>query len=235
MKNVRLIGLIALFFGGVSIVLAQSVKPLPLPSLDAEQSQRWVVKFAPLSLFDPNNTVQFGIERLLGQHQSIQAEFGYGPQAMNLWRNSTSSRYSDNEIWRGRAEWRYYWHGGPIGSYMALEGLYLQKNAYENGTVGIGCETGPCQYYQLYSSPIAKRVWAGHLKFGRQFPLSPDKRFLADFYGGLGVRWSTLDRSSVPGGLYYFQSNGISLVDPFSYTPHPTISLSYGIKFGYSF
>ncbi|MVM37497.1 hypothetical protein GO730_07520 [Spirosoma sp. HMF3257] len=110
-----LIWLLAFLFGGVAPALAQTEKPMPLSSIFAEHSQRWVVKFAPLSLIDPSNTIQFGIERLVGQHQSIQAEFGYGWQGMNLWDVSQRSRYTDMKIWRGRAEWRYYWHGGLLG------------------------------------------------------------------------------------------------------------------------
>ncbi len=237
MKNIRLLWLLAWLLGGKSVAQSQIGKllPLPLSTIDAEQSQRWVVKFAPLSLFDPNNTIQFGIERLVGQHQSIQAEFGYGWLGMNLWRTTQDSRYSDNEIWRGRAEWRYYWHGGPLGSYIALEGLYKQVNARENGTIGLGCDTGPCQYYQLYSAPISKKVWAGHVKFGRQFRLLPNSnRLLADFYGGLGVRWSSLEQIPIPqNGFFYYKPSG--LFNLFSTTPYAAISISYGVKIGFSF
>lgn len=235
MRTHRILDLLACVVTGISSALAQSEKPLPLHPFYAEQSQRWVVKFAPTSLIDPSNTIQFAIERLVGQHQSIQAEFGYGWQGMDLWDVSQRSRYTDMKIWRGRAEWRYYWRGGPIGSYIALEGLFKQTNAFENGTVGKGCDTGPCQYYQMYSAPINKRVWAGHLKFGRQFPLSRNNRFLGDFYGGLGIRWYDLDRSHVPDGLSFYDPYRAILLDPFSGPIRPTLSLSYGIKFGYSF
>lgn len=235
MRTHPLIWLLAFLFGGVAPALAQAEKPMPLASIFAEQSQRWVVKFAPLSLIDPSNTIQFGIERLVGQHQAIQAEFGYGWQGMNLWDVSQRSRYTDMKIWRGRAEWRYYWHGGPIGSYIALEGLFKQTSAYEHGTVGKGCDAGPCQYYQIYSAPIAKQVWAGHVKFGRQFPLSPNNRLMADFYGGFGVRGSRLDRSAVPDGLSFYESYGVNLFDPFTDLNRLVLSISYGIKFGYSF
>ena len=231
MKTVYLIGLLTLLAG---VAQAQVINPDPLYATRQESARRWVVKFAPLSLFDPSNTVQVGIERMLGQRQAIQIEFGYGWQGLNLWRNSQSSRYSDTEIWRGRAEWRYYWRGGPIGSYMAVEGLYKRINAFEHGTVGIGCTNGPCQYYQLYTSPISKYVWAGHLKFGRQFRLSPNNdRLVGDFYGGIGVRGNTLDRTFQPDGFYYYQSSG--LFDLFSSTRYAVISVSYGMKIGYSF
>ena len=225
MTIVRLLAGLTLVFGRMLATEAQTLTPYPPGITHAEPMQRWVVKFAPLSLFDPSNTVQFGLERLLGQHQAVQVEFGYGWQGMNLWRSSQSSRYTDTEIWRGRAEWRYYWRGGPIGSYMALEGLYKQVNAYEHGTIGVGCTTGPCQYYQRYSLPITKHVWGGHLKFGRQFSLMPSNRLLADVYGGLGVRWNTIERASRPDGLSYYQPGGFIVFDPFSSTPYAQISV----------
>ena len=235
MSIYRLYWLLAFLFKGALVAVAQTEKPLPLSPVYAEQSQRWVVKLAPLSLLDPSNTIQIGLERMVGQHQSIQAEFGYGWQGMDLWDVSQRSRYTDTKVWRGRAEWRYYWHGGPVGSYMALEGLFKQTNAFENGTVGKGCETGACQYYQIFSAPITKQIWAGHVKFGRQFALSRNNRLLADFYGGVGVRWGTLDRSMVPEGFPFYGSYGTNLLNLFTDPSRPTASLSYGIKFGYSF
>lgn len=235
MKTFRQLWLFVWLMGQGLVAYAQIEKPLPLSTIDTEQSQRWVVKFAALSLIDPSNTIQFGVERMVGKHQSIQAEFGYGWQGMNLWDVSQRARYTDIKTWRGRAEWRYYWHGGPIGSYVALEGLFKQTDAFEHGTVGVGCESGPCQYYQMYSAPISKRIWAGHVKFGRQFSLSPNNRLVADFYGGIGVRWASLDNSTVPEGLPFYGSYGINFLNVFSIPNQSTPSISYGIKLGYSF
>jgi hypothetical protein len=235
MKIRRLLGAVALFVAYSLTTHAQPITPMPLPAIDAYRNPQWVVKFAPLSLLDPSNTIQFGLERMIGEHQSIQIEVGYGWQGMNLWQSSQSSRYSDTENWRGRAEWRYYWRGGPIGSYIAVEGLYKQVTAQENGTIGIGCDTGPCQYYQLFSSPISKHVWGGHLKFGRQLALSSNNRLVADFYGGLGIRGNTIERTPRPVGFYYFQPRGFTLFDPFSTTSKTLISISYGLKVGYAF
>ncbi|AUD03853.1 hypothetical protein [Spirosoma pollinicola] len=235
MKPFSLLFLLGLFLALSQSARSQQTSSFSISDSKVERNSSWVVKFAPLSLLDPSNTIQFGLERFMGSHQSLQIEAGYGRQSMNLWQTSQESRYSNTENWRGRAEWRYYWKGGPLGSYLAIEGLYKQVTAYENGTVGIGCETGQCQYYQRFSSPIAKRVWAGHLKFGRQFPLSPNNRLVADFYGGLGVRWNSVDRTIQPDSYYYYQARGYTLFDPFSYTPYPRISISYGIKFGYAF
>ncbi|GAB2535486.1 hypothetical protein GCM10027085_27760 [Spirosoma aerophilum] len=229
----RLVALLTLLSAGPLSLLAQPISRLP--TLETEREPKWVVQFAPLSLFDPSNTIQFGVERMIGQRQSIHIEAGYGWQGMNLWQTSTSTRYTNTENWRGRIEWRYYWRGGPIGPYVAMEGLFKQVTAREQGTVGVGCDLGDCQYYQRFSSPITKHVWGGHVKFGRQFFLSPNHRLVGDFYGGLGVRWRSLDRYVQPANYYYYESRGFTLFDPFTNSPYPIISLSYGIKLGYAF
>ena len=237
MKSYCLIGLLMLIFGQASAVRAQRIEPDPIYSTHAQPARPWVVKFAPLSLFDIDNTVQFGFERLVSQHSAVQLELGYGPQGMNLWQSSQNERYSDREIWRGRAEWRYYLDktNQPRGRYVALEGFYKQVNVRESGTVGVGCTTGPCQYYQVFSSPLQKYVWGGHVKFGRQFALLANDRLLADFYLGLGFRRRIIDRFQPDGDSFYYRSAGLTLFDSFSSIPYALISLSYGAKIGYSF
>lgn len=236
MKTIRWIGLVCLCLTYQLTGKAQPVEPLPFPTPATRHIQKWVVKVAPFSLLDPTNTIQFGLERLINERHSIHAEVGYGWEGINLWRNTrySRSRYSGIENWRGRAEWRYYWRGGLPGPYVALEGLYKQVTAHESGTVGIGCETGQCQYYQLFTRPISKYVWGGHVKVGRQFVLFNNERLVGDFYGGIGLRKNTVERAVQPDGLYYYSGSGF-LVDPFSYNRYAIVSLSYGLKIGYTF
>lgn len=157
-----------------------------VPTL-GDASARWVVKVAPLSLFDLDNTVQFGVERVLGGRSSVQAEGGYGWPGLQY---SREYNYGDKEVWRGRAEWRIYNRVNvrPRGSYFAIEGFYKQVNARETGTIGRGCNNGffGCQYFQQYNSVAQKFVVGGHIKWGHQFRI--DDRWLFDFYVGIGLR-----------------------------------------------
>lgn len=238
MKFLRLIGLSALFFGSGSASWSQRIDPDPLNSTRAEPVRRWVVKLAPLALFDIDNTIQFSLERLIGQHSAVQIELGYGGQGMNLWQSSQNERYSNRETWRGRAEWRYYFTktNQPRGRYVAVEGFYKQVNVRESGTVGVGCTNGPCQYYQLFSSPLQKYVWGGHVKFGSQMaPIRDNNRLLLDVYVGLGFRRRIVERFQPSGDSFYYRSAGFSLFDSFSGTPYTLISLSYGAKIGWAF
>lgn len=238
MKPFCLVWLLALLFGRAPALRAQRIEPDPLYSTHAQPTRPWVVKFAPLSLFDIDNTIQFGLERLVGQHSAVQLELGYGGQGMNLWQSSQNERYSAREIWRGRVEWRYYLDktNEPRGRYVALEGVYKQVNVRESGTVGVGCKGGPCQYYQLFSSPLQKYVWGGHVKFGSQMtPIRDNNRLLLDVYLGLGFRRRMIERFQPDGDTFYYRSAGLTLFDSFSLTPYTLISVSYGAKIGYSF
>ena len=241
----RLILLFTLLASLTATVQAQVLTPAnesdPYPLRPAERDPKWVIKFAPLTLFDPDNTVQVGVERLLGQQHAVQVEMGYGWQGINLWQNSQNRRYSDREVWRGRAEYRYYFNraDAPVGPYVAAEGFYKQVNARESGTTGIGCGTNdatfrPCQYYRMFTSPVSKNVWGGHIKIGRQFSISPDDRLLIDIYTGLGFRRSNVERFGRPSGVYYYGSAGYSLFDAFSPQTYAVLSVAYGFKIGYS-
>lgn len=238
MKTPHLIGLLALWLAYADVSWAQRTYPFPQIEPHTEPSRQWVVKFAALSLFDPDNTIQFGVERLFGQHNAVQLELGYGFQGMNLWQYTQNERYSNREVWRSRLEWRYYFTPTqePRGRYIAIEGFYKQVNVRENGTVGVGCYAGPCQYYQQFSAPLEKYVWGGHIKYGRQFRLVPENnRLLADIYLGLGFRRRTIDRFQRPDTSYYYGPGSYNLFDSFATTPYTLISIAYGAKIGYAF
>jgi len=86
----------------------------------------------------------------------------------------------------------------------------------------------------LFTAPMSKHVWGGHIKIGRQFSLSPDNRLLLDFYTGLGYRRSNVERFGRPSGVYYYGSAGYNLFDAFTPQPYPVISVAWGFKIGYS-
>ncbi|WP_338867904.1 hypothetical protein WBJ53_16095 [Spirosoma sp. SC4-14] len=238
MKISLLIGLLI----GLSDLLftanAQSVSSVPNSQNAQGYLPRWIVKFAPLSLIDPSNTIQFGVERVVSQQNSLQAEFGYGWQGINAWNRGNETRYSNFEVWRGRAEWRHYWRRAPapIGGYTAIEGLYRRDNAMEHGTVGIGSSLDiyQYQYYQMYSLPISNQVWALTVKVGRQFSMSANNRLLGDFYMGLGYRTGTTSQPHRPDGYNYYYPSGL-IIDPFNLNRYPNLNASFGIKVGYAF
>ncbi len=186
-----------------------------------DASARWVVKIAPLFILDPDNTVQFGVERTLGGRSSVQVEGGYGWPGFQYYRPYNYGwpgfqyyrpyNYSDREVWRGRAEWRIYSRVNvrPRGGYFAIEGFYKQVNAIESGTIGRACGGGfNCQYFQQYRSTAQKFVTGGHLKWGVQFRLDDD--WLFDLYLGVGLRSVSVQyfRPEFPDAQTYRSYNG---------------------------
>ncbi|GAB3699519.1 hypothetical protein GCM10027592_25670 [Spirosoma flavus] len=237
MKSLRIFLIMSVLSGSTYVSYGQRIEPDPGTDLAIETARKWAVKFSLLSLLDPDNTIQFGVERMLNRRQSLQLETGYGWQGMNLWENSRNGRYRDREVWRGRLEWRYFFNptGQPRGRYVAVEGFYKQVNLRESGTVGIGCATGMCQYYQLFTAPLQKYVWGAHVKIGRQFQFIPtNNHWLFDVYLGLGFRRRIVESYRPAADTYYYRSTGINLFDTFNATPATLFSMSYGFKLGFA-
>lgn len=162
---------------------------------------RWVLKVAPMALFDLDNTIQVAAERLLVGRHSLQAEFGYGIQALNLY-SYRREEYENFEVWRGRFEWRRYsgryrlyrnphFSEPPIGRYFAVETFFKQLTVLNNMAVGRDCVDGNCAYFQRGIYPMYRTVWGAHAKIGRQYVLEmpSDNRFLLDLFIGIGFRY----------------------------------------------
>ncbi|WP_288428315.1 DUF3575 domain-containing protein [uncultured Spirosoma sp.] len=199
-------------------------------------TRSWVLKVAPLSLLDLSSTIQAAVEGVVAPNQSVQLELGYGWQAMNPWLAPNQERYSRYKVWRGRAEWRYYWRRGQalFGTYTAIEGLYKRENALEKAVTAVYGEPGLVQYYRQSSLPISKDVYGINVKVGRQFPLLPNGRLVFDIYTGLGLRARTILRTDLPNG-YQLTRQPIVDIGPFTtYGGASLFSLSAGFKIGYA-
>lgn len=218
-----------------SLLLSGAVRAQVNPTVPGP-IRSWVLKVAPLSLLDFSSTIQGAVEGVVAPNQSVQLELGYGWQAMNPWLAPNQERYSRYEVWRGRAEWRYYWRGGqaPFGVYTAIEGLYKRENALEKAVMAIYGEPGPVQYYRQSSLPISKNVFSISVKVGRQFPLLPNGRLVFDIYTGLGLRARSIQRTDLPMG-YQLTRQPIVDIGPFTtYGGASLFSLSAGFKIGYA-
>ncbi|MCE7070740.1 hypothetical protein LZG74_10520 [Dyadobacter sp. CY327] len=158
--------------------------------IDAETAQKHViVKFAPLSLVDFDNAVQFGVEVPLGTTgMSLQQDLGYGPAAMNTWYSQGVDR-PNKEIFKSRTQLRYYYlTRRRMKPYIAGE-LLLKKVIYrDNKWVGMECEQpwGNCDYLENTLIKTRRMVHAGHAKAGMQFYFS--SRIALDLFAGLGFR-----------------------------------------------
>lgn len=223
---------------GFTGLQAQGLKPFPTAEPDTDPARQWVIKFAPLSLVDPDNTIQFGIERLLGRRYSVQAEVGYGGQDFSFWDTSRDGLYTNKKIGRGRAEWRLYFsrEQRPLGIYFAIEGLYKRINALEKTVNGIPCLKSPCVPGLADTAPVIKQVWGGHLKIGYQYSVSSENRLLVDVYFGLGARYRLADRPDLLMGIILEEPPNLFNIPPaFPVSPEIRESVSMGVKLGYAF
>jgi hypothetical protein len=225
----------------------------PVDSLIPTMAQRppvarWVIKFAPLSLFDVTNTIQFGVEHLQQRGRGAwQVEVGYGSGTFALYPlYKNGDRQRSLETWRGRAEYRLYekssqrWGGPsyrrPRGNYVAFEGFFKQVNNREAGSVGQGCEDGSCRYYQYYQTPVMTYNVGGHVKVGTQFWLSSNREgghWLMDIYGGLGFRLIATERPGLPAdGQQRYSQN----YEVFDYQSGRSVipSITMGLKLGFA-
>ncbi|MCF2504791.1 DUF3575 domain-containing protein [Dyadobacter sp. CY107] len=202
--------------------------------IDAESAKKHViVKFAPLALFDFDNSVQFGVEVPLGNSgMSVQQDFGYGHSSFNLW-YSTETERPRKETYKSRTQLRYYYlERRRYKAYVAGEFL-LKKVIYsENKWVGMECEQpwGNCGYFENKFVKTGRTVGAGHVKMGWQFYFG--NRMALDVFTGLGFRsisvksiTPTLENTRIPRTDRWFEYDtpGTSEVVP---------SLAMGFHFG---
>jgi hypothetical protein len=210
---------------------------------------RFVVKLAPLSLLDPDATIQAGLEYRTGQRTSVQGELGYGGRNLSLLDNELRT-FAAAEVWRGRAEVRFYTgryrtnakkgiairSHAPLGNYWAIEGLFKQINGQKAAQLG-RIDINPPVPIELTGPQLIRRYVVGaHVKFGRQFAFyDPQRRLfsrtLLDIYWGLGARLitnqgttPTTDESCGCGVGRSFARRGTAIA--------PSVSL--GLKLGFA-
>lgn len=214
-----------------------------------QHPSRFIVKLAPLSLLDPDATIQAGLEYRLGQRTSVQGEVGYGGRTLSLLDNELKN-FAAAEVWRGRAEVRFYSgryrtnhkkgiairSHAPLGNYWAIEGMFKQINVQKAAQPG-RIDVNPPIPIEITGPQLIRRYVVGtHVKFGRQLAFyDPQRRLfsrtLLDIYWGFGARLitnqgptPTTDESCGCGVGRSFRSRGTSIA--------PSVSL--GLKLGFA-
>lgn len=210
---------------------------------------QWVLKFAPLSLLDLTNTIQFGMEHLAKRTRGAwqgEAGYGRGTFAVLSMYGANSERQQSLETWRARAEYRLYnkrdqrWaqarYRRPHGNYVAFEGFFKQVNTHESGSMGRDCVNGQCNYNQYYQSIVETYTLGGHAKIGRQFWLSPTgdrPHWLLDMYVGLGFRTSHTARLGLPADAFVNSANTILFGSSTDNSNRTIPSVTMGLKLGF--
>jgi hypothetical protein len=200
------------------------------PYRKAQKLPKLIVKWAFLSLIDPDRTVQFGAEYFLTSRLSLQTELGYGK-----FLGYNGSNAEPRRIWRSRNEIRLYlsdYQYADFIGYLALEGFYKQVYTYKNETVARGCQGLNCNYYEIVRYAYQKDVWGINLKGGGQVFLG--KRVLLDMYLGVGLREIAVKTPDKPSEADNGWLSEDGVLD-FSYDQgyYHSASLVIGVKLGY--
>ena len=244
----RLPFLLGYLFAGS--VLAQDVPEANSPGQPDSPKPAVVLKLAPLTLLELQNTVEMGVEVRMHDRMSIQGQFGYAPDWL-IWRSSEQTRqYTDRENWRGRLETRWYVSrsnspvqprkGGtfPLGRYIAIDALYKQLNAQNTLTIGHQCTFG-CAYYEKAVQPITRYIGGLGVKFGAQTVIGRRRAtdvpsWLLDLYVGFGVRKGWTEQAAIqPGDQRFSSGGGFLSIDPFQTSTNLHPNLLMGIKVGF--
>jgi hypothetical protein len=193
-------------------------------------NRRLVLKVTPLMLFDPDNTLQAGLEvPLRNPRYSFQQEVGYGHAAYALY--PTERAEQNKETWRLRTQLRRYYRQNQNGAgYFALEYLFKKNNIRQWRSVGMDCGSpGQCAYFENRPVTLGRFVNALHLKMGWQYLIG--ERLNLDLYWGLGLRnlkvrtMGVADENLVGNdGFVWFGTNR-----PGNYGPVSSLSLGFHV------
>jgi hypothetical protein len=230
LKNILLIGL---FIYSLIPLYAQSADTLNGTN---NRQPHFIIKWAPLSLVEQDNTVQFGIEYLFKGPVSLQQEVGYG--WFNFTNNSDNGRvFKNREIWRSRTELRFYVANNgeirrPQGAYLALEFLYKRMNYNKGGNVGRECNGSECEYFEMMNYKLFRDIFGYHGKIGLQFII--EKRLALDLYIGGGLRSIVVKSPGLSAEDSNFrEERGFVMSKPMELGQYTLLSMCSGFKLGF--
>ncbi len=148
-----------------------------------------VLKFAPLAMFDLDNTYSVAVEIPFSNPKfSVQQEIGYGHAATNIWYLYDDYKPRKYNI-RAKSQFRYYYfEGRMVRGYLAGEYFFKRALKTEKEWIGQDCNlNGACNFLKQQDIKYAKVVHAFHPKLGWQFYFG--SRFSLDVYTGFGFRF----------------------------------------------
>ncbi len=229
--------------------LAQELPRANLPpALPASRKPVVVLKLAPLTLFEFQNTFELGAEVRMSDRMSIQGQLGYAPDWL-IWESSTT-QYTNRENWRGRLETRWYIghprrtvRSGPpafpLGRYVAIDLLYKQMNTINQQTIGRQC-TGGCAYFEKTRDLTTRYIGGIGIKLGSQTVIGYQRStgapsWLLDAYVGVSIRKGWTEQPAVePDAIRFYNGSGFLSVDPFRAPNQFSPNVLMGLKVGFA-
>ena len=194
---------------------------------------RPILKIAPLSLIDPDNSLTVGIELpLKGSPVALQVELGYGRTAFNLWSGQRDT-YPNRETWRARIQARYYFtQKTRRGTYLAVDYFFKQNTIRRWESVGQQCtNNGQCAFFEQQKASLGRFVSAINLKIGWQWQIN--RKLSLDVFTGIGIRGLNVryisDSKNVQNDDFRSPIFNIDRVG--SYGPYPAINLGFYVGY----
>jgi hypothetical protein len=183
--------------GGLAVGLARAQTPDSVAT-KMPAAGRWIVKFAPFFLADPEPTVQLGVEYVLNTRWSWQVEAGYGAFRFNEMYYNERRMRGPFATWRARLEARHYferptsrhYRPAPYGSYFGWELFYKQVD------MPLQLEVDRGAYFEALAYDARRWVGGFHFKIGGQERLG--KHWVIDGYSGLGWRYIRVEAPGQP-------------------------------------
>lgn len=198
-----------------------------------ETKDRVILKFAPLSFFDIDNTIQAGFEiPFSGNRFTINQEFGYGHSVFNPWYIELGDS-PDKWTFRSRSQFRFYFHEWNFGRiYVAGEYMRKRVTAKEEMWVGVNCtgNNAGCDYFEFRDVTARKIVNALHTKIGWHFYFP--NRVTLDLYVGGGLRMKTYKSEPENNGRNVNFEDGRWFGEVFWDEDGPYPSLALGFQLG---
>jgi hypothetical protein len=151
-----------------------------------------VLKYAPLSILDPNlTTLQFGLDYYLNDKNSIQIEYGQKIPFSNSVQLRSSFKGGDG--FRIKLESHYYFASNTYNrQYLGIETFYW-KNKYYSTDAFLDTILHQDKDFEYL---VNKKAYGLGLKYG--FIINVSKRLELELYAGIGLKYfdiSNFDRN----------------------------------------
>jgi hypothetical protein len=146
--------------------------------IDSAKKGKVVLKYAPLSILDPNlTTLQFGLEYYLSDKYSIQIEYGQKIPFSDS--ASLRSSFKGGNGFRIKTETHYHF----TSNYVGLELFYWQNN-YSSYDALLDTVLNRTERFDY---KVKKQALGAALKYG--FMIKVFKRVDLEIYGGVGLKY----------------------------------------------
>ena len=225
---------LALVFSFLSqTIIAQDAKTNLLPP---SLVHSWWVQFNPFGFGEPEVAISGTVLYKQNNHVAFALDAGVFI-ARQDYNDIVFYPYSG---YRLKPAIKFYLRGdkkGPRGFYFSAQGLVKQTSRNKQEWLSLQNNNGQPVFTQLVDYKERKMVYGLSILFGGELVLGKQKRFMMDFYTGLGFKTKKFTADGLPPGFsIHYDGNGgrefgDNQFDIYQNGAYPTMQL--GFKLGY--